>query len=90
MAKQAKPQADKAAQIITGAAQGIKENAEPTAKVCLTMLPAYSLLPWLLVTACCTWAPATWPVKPHLCVHSASPQVELTESDVYKVLAPGV
>ena len=33
VAKQAKPQADKAAQIVRGTAQGIKEQAEPTAKV---------------------------------------------------------
>ena len=58
VAKQAKPQADKAAQIIKGTAQGIKENAEPTAKVCLPLLPACSLLPWLFVIVCCTRAPA--------------------------------
>lgn len=34
IAKQAKPQADKAAQIVRGTAQGVKEQAEPTAKVC--------------------------------------------------------
>lgn len=38
IAKQAKPQADKAAQIVRGTAQGVKEQAEPTAKVSLILV----------------------------------------------------
>jgi len=71
VAKQAKPQADKAAQIIKGTAQGIKENAEPTAKVlaCL-LLRACGLPPWLFVIACCTWAPAAWTIKPPIFLYT--------------------
>ena len=48
VAKQAKPQADKAAQIVRGTAQGIKEQAEPTAKVCCRHHPAFDLNAFLL------------------------------------------